>query len=579
VVELDQLPRTLNGKIDRKALPALEAVRSTEEDGEIVPRNPVEELVAGIWCEVLKLPSVGRTSNFFNLGGHSLLVTQVLARVREYLQVEMPIRSLFEAPTVEQFAELVQEQISAGKQSELPEIGRVPREGELPLSFAQQRMWFFDQLSSGTSAFNIALGVRLKGKLNIAALEQTLGEIMRRHEGLRTIFPARDDRPVQIIQPPAKFDLPLVDLSQFTEDERESQAIRLAQEETLRVFDLAHGPLVRPTLLRMDDAHHILICTMQHIIGDGQSFEVVIAEMSQIYSAFSQGQPSPLADLSVQYVDFAAWQRQWLQGEVLDKRLAYWRKQLEDAPQRLNLPQRWTRPKVQRFGGAKHEIKISPELTASLRELSRREGMTLYMTMLSAFVLLLNLYTDDEDIVVGSTHANRERAEAERLIGILVNTLILRLNLTGLVTFRDIMRRVREVCLDAYTYQLPPELIRQDLGERGDEQRLFDVWFQFERERNEKFDMQGLEVTPYEDGKEQTRFELSMSMGEHEKEIVGLFEYDNQLFTAETTAQMLEDYFRLLALMVENPERELSSFSLVNEDESKQYLVANLEID
>jgi amino acid adenylation domain-containing protein len=576
VVQLDELPRTLNGKIDRKALPELDAVQRVEEGDEIVPRNPVEEIVAGIWCEVLKLPSVGRASNFFNLGGHSLLVTQMLARVQEYLKVELPIRSLFEAPTVELFAQQIQEQITAGKQSELPEISRVPRQGELPLSFAQQRMWFFEQLSSGTSAFNIALGVRLKGELNVVALEQTLGEIMRRHEGLRTIFPACDDQPVQIIQPPAEFNLPLVDLSQLTEDERELQAVRLAQEETLRTFDLARGPLVRPTLLRMGDNHHIVICTMHHIIGDGQSFEVVIAEMSQIYSALIQGQPSPLADLSVQYVDFAAWQRQWLQGEVLDKRLAYWRKQLQDAPQRLSLPQRWTRPKVQKFKSAKHFIEVSPEQTESLRELSRREGMTLFMTMLSGFVVLLNLYTADEDIVIGSTYANREHPQAEKLIGILFNTLILRLNLTGLVTFRDVMRRVREVCLDAYTYQLPPELLKQNERERP-----FDVWFQLEKERNEKFDMRGLEVTPYLEGKEAPRFELSMGLAEREKEIAGALEYDEDIFPAKTTARMLEDYLRLLALMATDPDKDLSTVSLTSSDEIEQLssaFVANLEV-
>jgi hypothetical protein len=580
-VELERLPRTLNGKIDRKALPALDEVRSEGGD-EVVPRNPVEEIVAGIWCEVLKLPGVGRTSNFFNLGGHSLLVTQVLARVREYLKVELPIRSLFEAPTLAQFSRLIEEQIGKGKQSELPEISRVSREGELPLSFAQQRMWFFEQLSSGTSAFNIALGVRLKGELKVAALEQTFGEIMRRHEGLRTIFPAVDDRPVQIIQPAQRFNLPLVDLSLLPEEEGESQAARLAQEETLRCFDLTRGPLVRPTLLRMGGQHHIVICTMHHIVGDGQSFEVIIAEMSQIYSALSEGQPSPLADLSVQYVDYAAWQRQWLQGEVLEKRLAYWRKQLQDAPQRLSLPQRWTRPKVQAFKSATHFIKMSTEQTESLRELSRREGMTLFMTMLSGFVLLLNRYTGDEDIVVGSTYANRERAEAEKLIGILVNTLILRLNLSGTVTFRDIMRRVREVCLDAYTYQVPPELIRQDLGERGEErERLFDVWFQLEKERSEKFEMKGLEVTPYLEGKEAPRFELSMGLAEREKDIAGVLEYDEDIFPARTTARMSEDYLRLLALMVAEPDKDVSTISLTIRDEIEQLssaFVASLEV-
>ena len=581
-VELDQLPRTLNGKIDRKALPALDVVKSEGETGDIVPRNPVEEIVAGIWCEVLKLPSVGRASNFFNLGGHSLLVAQVLARVREYLKVELPVRSLFEAATVEQFAQLIQEQISAGKQSELSEIRRVSRQGELPLSLAQQRMWFFEQLSKGTSAFNIALGVRLKGELNVTALEQTFSEIMRRHEGLRTIFPALDDQPVQIIQSPPRFKLPLVDLSLLPDEEREPQAARLAQEETLRCFDLSSGPLVRPGLLRVEAQDHIVICTMHHIIGDGQSLEVVIAEMSQIYSALLEGQPSPLPELSVQYVDYEAWQRQWLQGEVLEKRLAYWRKQLEDAPQRMSLPQRWTRPKVQRFKGTKHYIQIPTEQTESLRELSRREGMTLFMTMLTGFVLLLHRYAGDEDIVVGSTYANRERPEAEKLIGIMVNTLVLRLNLAGVVTFRDLMRRVREVCLDAYTYHVPPELIRHDQGIRGDErERMFDVWFQLDKERSEKFEMKGLEVTPYSEGKEASRFELSMVLGELEKEIVGALEYDEDIFPAKTTATMLEDYLRLLALMAADPDKDLSTISLTSRDEIEQLssaFVANLEV-
>ena len=275
-VELDQLPRTLNGKIDRKALPALELLQA-EKEMEAGMLTPIEEIVAGIWCEVLRLPAVGRTSNFFNLGGHSLLVTQVLARIREYLKVELPIRSVFEAPTLGELSQLVQEQISAGKQSELSAIPRVSRDGELPLSYPQQRMWFFEELSSGTAAFNIALGVRLQGRLNQMALEQTFGEIMRRHENLRTVFPAVNEGPVQVIQPPRRFQLPLIDLSRLRESERETQAAQLAQEETVRKFDLATGPLVRPQLLRLSDGEQILICTMHHIIGDGQSFDVVIA--------------------------------------------------------------------------------------------------------------------------------------------------------------------------------------------------------------------------------------------------------------------------------------------------------------
>jgi non-ribosomal peptide synthetase component F len=575
-VELDQLPRTLNGKIDRKALPALEALQAEQgqENGKL---TPIEEIVAGIWCEVLRLPAIKRNGNFFNLGGHSLLVTQVLARIRDYLKIELPVRSLFESPTLEEFSQLIQEQISQG-QNELTSIAtitRVPRDGELPLSFSQQRMWFFEQLSSGTSAFNIALGVRFKGALNVAALEQTFSEIIRRHEGLRTVFPESNGRPVQVIQPPARFKLPMTDLSALPVEEGESQAARMAQEETVRRFDLTQGPLVRPTLLRMNDREHIIICTMNHMIGDGQSLEVIIAEMSQLYSTFTHGQSSSLPEMSVQYVDYAAWQRQWLQGEELEKRLSYWRKQLADAPERLNLPLARPRPKVQQFGGASLELKLSPELTEALRELSRREGMTLYMTMLSAYVLLLNQYTDDDDIVVGSVHANRERVEAEKVIGILANTLILRVDLSGATTFRDVMRRVRQVCLDAYTYQVSPELLREDLAKRGEErERLFDVWFQFERQPKEELDMNGLETSWYVEGKEVTRFELSLSLGDVDNQIMGKIDYDDRIFNAQTTVQMLQDYVQLLALMTADPEKTLATISLVNTSN----VVANLEL-
>ncbi len=580
-VELDQLPHTLNGKVDRKALRALDPVQvgPEVESGSL---TPIEEIVAGIWSEVLRQPVVGRTGNFFNLGGHSLLVTQVLARVREYLKVELPIRSIFDAPLLEQFAQVIQEQISAGRQSELPSITRVSREGELPLSFAQQRMWFFDQLSTGTSAFNITSGVRLQGSLNVAALEQTFSEIIRRHEILRTSFHSVNTQPVQLIQPPSKFKLPLVDLSLLALEQRERQAARLAQDETLRRFDLAKGPLLRPTLLRLSAAEHIVICAMHHIIEDGQSFEVVITEMSQIYSALDQGEPSSLPELSLQYVDYAAWQRQWLQGEELERRLAYWRTQLADAPWRLSLPQRRARPKVQGFDGARHLTQVSTAQTEALRELSRQEGMTSYMTMLSGFVLLLKLYTGDDDIVVGSVYANRERADVEKLIGILANTLALRVNLSGAVTFKDVMTRVREVCLDAYTYQVPPELLREDMVKRGeDRERLFDAWFQLEKQRQEEFDMKGLTVTPYLEAKEVTRFELSMGLTEFDEKLSGALEYDENMFTANTTRQMLEDYVQLLDMMVADPKRAISTVSLTRSDEIEQLsssFVGSLEV-
>ena len=578
-VKLDQLPRTLNGKIDRKALESLDLSQAEVESGSL---TPIEEIVSGIWCEVLRRPSIPRNGSFFNLGGHSLMVTQVLARVRDYLKIELPVRSLFEAPSLAEFSHLIQERINQGQQSEQRNIARISRDGELPLSFAQQRMWFFEQLASGTSAFNIASGVRLNGPLNVEALEATFGEIIRRHEILRTNFVAVNAQPVQVIQSPTRFRLPLVDLSLLPPEESEQQSARMAQEETLRLFDLARDRLVRPTLVRIRDDEHIIICTMHHIIGDGQSFEVLIVELSQIYSAFCGGGPSPLPELSLQYVDYAAWQRQWLDGDELEKRLNYWRNQLADAPFRLNLPQRRARPKVQDFQGARHFIQLSTTQTEALRDLSRREGMTLYMTMLSAFVLLLKLYTGDDDVVVGSIYATRERAELEKLIGILNNTIVLRVNLSGAVTFRDVMKRVREVCLDAYTYQVPPELLREDMIKRGEErERLFDAWFQLERPKQEEFGMKGLTVTPFLEAKEVTRFELAIGFTEHGDKLSGAIEYDENMFTATTASQMLDDHVQLINLMVANPHAEISNISLTTSDEIEQLsssFVASLEV-
>jgi amino acid adenylation domain-containing protein len=557
-VELDQLPRTLNGKIDRKALPALEVWQAKRELEDAAPRGPLEEIVAGIWSEVLKLPAIGRADDFFNLGGHSLLVTHVIMRVRDILKVEMPIRSVFEAPTVAGFAELINKQISEGKQGELAEIEHVSRDGELPLSYSQQRMWFYEHLADGSASFHIPLGVRLKGQLNCAALEQTFGEIMRRHESLRTVFPAVYDRPVQIIKEPSRFALPLVDLSSLPVEEREREAAQLAQSEAVRRFDLAAGPLVRPSLLRLSETDHIVICTMHHIIADGQSFEVVIAELSQLFAALNEGRPSTLPELSVQYVDYAAWQRRWLEGGELERRLSYWRQQLADAPRRMSLPQQQTRRKVQGFRGARQSVTLPAELVAGVKDLTRREGVTLLMTLLSAFVLLLERFTGDQDIVVGSTYANRERPEAEQVIGILASTLVFRVQLGGAESFREVMQRVRAMCLDAYSHQLTPELLREDFAKRGeDRERLFDVWFQFEREERTQLELAKLETEWYRVHQPQPKFELSLMLGEVKEEVVGILEYDTDLYDDETMSEMVKSYVRLLEAAVADPDGQL----------------------
>jgi amino acid adenylation domain-containing protein len=541
-VEMEELPRTLNGKVDRKALPALAEVHKEKKQERA--RTPVEEIVAGIWSEVLHLPQVGLEENFFELGGHSLLATQIISRIRESLHVELPLRALFENPTVASLARRAEQESRSEARAEMSPIHPVDRDGNLPLSYSQQRMWLLEQLSSGSAAFNLPMGMRLIGALNVPTLEQTFAEVIRRHEVLRTSFPAHDGQPVQVIGAAGPWKLGIVDLGGLPREEREGEAKRIASADAQRPFDLSRGPLVRTALLKLEEQEHVVICAMHHLVGDAWSFEVLTRELSRLYESFGEGEPSPLPGLVIQYADYAAWQRKWLAGEVLESRLGYWKQQLEGAETELKLPQSRARGVVQSFRGARQGVMFGEELTASLRRLSRKEGTTLYMTLLGAFAVLLYQYTGQEDVVVGSVIANREREEVERLIGFLANTLVLRMDLSGGPSFRELLKRVRESCLGAYGNQLPPEKLMEGLGGEWGAGRgsLFEVWFQMESARREKLKLTGLGVEKFEGERGNARFELSLVLEEGEKEITGEMEYDADLFDDETVSQMLEDY-------------------------------------
>ena len=337
-VLLDALPLMSNGKIDRRALPAPDRTRPELDKAFVAPRTPTEELLAEIWAQLLDIERVGIHDNFFDLGGHSLLATQVVSRMREAFQVEIPLRRLFEVPTVAGLAESIEAARQAGQNLLAPPILPVPRNGDLALSFAQQRLWFFDQLEPGLSAYNIPAAVRLKGPLNLAALEQSLNEIVKRHESLRTTFGKVDGRPTQVIAPTLTIKLPVVDLRELPASERETEVRRLVTAEAQRPFDLSQGPLMRGTVLRLGDEEHVGLLTMHHIVSDGWSTGILIREMATLYVAFCAGGSSPLPALPIQYADFAHWQRQWLQGEVLETQIAYWKKQLAGAPALIDLP-------------------------------------------------------------------------------------------------------------------------------------------------------------------------------------------------------------------------------------------------
>ncbi|HEV2799100.1 MAG TPA: amino acid adenylation domain-containing protein, partial [Pyrinomonadaceae bacterium] len=439
-VWLESFPLTPNGKVDRKALPAPDKTESASFGGYIAPQTPVQELLAGIWEGVLKVERVGITDNFFELGGHSLLAMLLASRVHEAFGVEVPLRTLFEEPTVTALATAVETalrvDVEQGTQTEsapppLVRFEQPPGEEqteqrELPLSYAQQRLWFIDQLEPESAAYNIPAAVRLTGEVDVAALERAIGEVVRRHEVLRTSFAMRAGEPVQVIHAAPAMTLPLTDISHLVREEREREAGRLAAEEAARPFNLGVWPLVRAELLKMGEDEHVLLLTMHHIVSDGWSFSVLIKEVSTLYAAYVKGEESPLAELPVQYADYARWQREWLTGEVLDRQVAYWREQLRGVPETLELPTDRVRAGESSHRGGTVRVQLEAGLTRRLKETSRREGVTLYMLLLAAFQTLLSKYSGQEEVVVGSPIAGRTRREVEGLIGFFVNTLALR---------------------------------------------------------------------------------------------------------------------------------------------------------
>jgi amino acid adenylation domain-containing protein len=608
-VLLDALPLMPNGKVDRWALPAPDRSRPELDKAFVAPRTPTEELLAEIWAQLLDIERVGIHDNFFDLGGHSLLATQLVSRMREAFQVEIPLRRLFEVPTVAGLAESIEAARQAGQNLLAPPILPVPRNGDLALSFAQQRLWFFDQLEPGLSAYNIPAAVRLKGPLNLAALEQSLNEIVKRHESLRTTFGKVEGWPTQVIAPTLTIKLPVVDLRKLPASERETEVRRLVTAEAQRPFDLSQGPLLRGSVLRLGDEEHVGLLTMHHIVSDGWSTGILVREMATLYVAFCAGGSSPLPALPIQYADFAYWQRQWLQGEVLETQIAYWKEQLAfaepqldspraglsrataiadgrelrataqrsvaGAPALIDLPTDHPRPAVQTFRGAHQSLVLPKHLQEGFKALSRQEGATQFMTLLAAFNVLLYRYTNQDDLIVGTPIANRNRLETEGLIGFFVNALVLRTDLSGNPSFRDLLRRVREVCLGAYGHQdLPFDRLVEELHVKRDLSRnpLFQVMFVLHNASLRTVGLPGLTLSPVEGDSETAHFDLTLQIQDTERGLTAAFVYNTDLFEAATIARMLGNFQILLEAIVANPEQRLSDLPLLTETERQQLL-------
>jgi len=573
-VVLDELPLTPNGKVDRRALPPPDQANIFREGVFVAPRDPIEEVLAGIWSEVLGVERIGVEDNFFALGGHSLLATQVISRIRETSAVELPLRELFESPTVAGLAR----KIASARQgvTGLPAepLSPAAREEELPLSFAQQRLWFLDQLEPGNAFYITWRVLRLVGNLDLRALEKAFAAIVRRHESLRTRFESVEGRPVQIVEEDVRFDLPLVDLTALREEEGKAAAARRAAQEIARPFELSAVPLLRATALRLSEDEHVLVIAMHHIVSDGWSMSILVRELAAFYEESSGGRPAALPELPIQYADFARWQREWLRGEALEKRLAYWRKQLSSLPV-LELPTDHPRPPAQSFRGARHSISLSKKLTAALKELSQREGATLYMTLLAAFQTLLMRYTGQEDVAVGSPIAGRNRAEIEGLIGFFVNTLVLRTDLSGDPSFRELLARVREVALGAYDHQdLPFEKLVEELQPQRDlgHNPLFQVLFALQNAPASSFELAGLKAIPLSLEGKTARFDLEVYLWEKPDGLTCTFVYATDLFDSGTILRMMGHYQTLLEEVVRDANLPVWKLAILPEAERRQVL-------
>ncbi|MEJ6480686.1 condensation domain-containing protein [Nostoc punctiforme UO1] len=453
----------------------------------------------------------------------------------------------------------------------------VPQSRELnsfPLSFAQQRLWFIDQLQPGNSAYNISVPMRLGGWLNVAALEQSFKEVVKRHEVLRTTFTVVDGQPLQVIAPGLSFKLPVVDLQELSQNQREAEVLRLASEEAQQPFDLAQGPLLRATLLQLAAAEYALLLTMHHIIADGWAIGVLIREIADLYKAFSVGKPSPLSEPSIQYADFAVWQRQWLQGQ-LETQLAYWQQQLGGIPV-VELPSDFPRSTTQTSSGARETLVLSKTLCDRLKTLNQRQGITLFMVLLAAFGTLLNWYTDREDIVFGTDIANRNQAETKALIGFFANQLVLRTNLSKNPTFLELLERVREMTLEAYAHQdLPFDKLVDALNPKRELNRtpLFQVKLVLENTQTPSLELPGLTISSLKIEKKTVQFDLLLELNETEQGLFGIWEYSTDLFERDSIVRLSKNFATLLAEIATHPEAKLSELKAVlNQVDKQQHL-------
>ncbi len=568
---LDKLPLTPNGKIDRKALPAPDLIIQVEQ---LAPRSETERLLCNLWSQVLRIEITSVNSHFFEAGGHSLLATQLVSRIRETFQVEMPLRIIFECAILQEQAEWLDKQ---QRGEELPPIMPLAKGDPLVWSFAQQRLWFLAQLEGISATYNIPAALRFSGPLNETALQRAIIALIQRHDSLRLGFPVVDGKAElklgEVYNP-----LNVTDLCELSEIEQQRSKTEWIANHAQTLFDLSTGPLLSLRLIKLGKQEHILLFNMHHIISDAWSMGVLIREFGQLYNAYVQNQVPQLSEPSIQYADYAAWQRNWLQGQVLEQQLAYWSEKLDGVPQLLELPTDYPRPAVMRYQGEHQQFKVGQELTLGIRQLSQRHGVTIFMTLLAAFKVLLYRYSGQNDLVVGSPIANRTLHQTEDLIGFFVNTLVLRTQVVGEQTFTSLLKQVRTMALEAYSHQDIPfeHLIEQLNPSRSmSYSPLFQVMFVLQNAPPEALELKDLKISFLESDNTTAKFDLILSITEHGEVLVCNWEYNTDLFRADTIARMAEHFQVLLDGIIENPEQLLSQLPLLTETEQQQLLAWN----
>ncbi|HTQ78991.1 MAG TPA: amino acid adenylation domain-containing protein, partial [Thermoanaerobaculia bacterium] len=576
-VLLPELPLTANGKVDRRALPAPEVAGG--EELYVPPQGPLEEALAAIWQEVLGRERIGAQDDFFAFGGHSLLATQVISRVRSSLGVDLPLRALFESPTVAALAaEVARARSAAEAVSPLPRSApppRPPRPAKPPLSFAQERFWFIDQLEPGSVQYNLSSALALDGALEPAALAWALGQVERRHEVLRTAIALAGDLPVQVIGAPREpFPLPLIDLAGLAQEERERQTERLAKAEALLPFDLSRGPIWRAVRLRLARQRHVLLFSLHHIAGDGWSIGVLVQELARLYAAAVSRRLDGLPELPLQYADFALQQRQQLSGAHLAEEVAWWREHLAGLPPLLELPTDRPRPPVQSFRGSSEPLELPAGLARPLLALAKEAGATPFMLFLAGWAVLLSRYAGQTDVAIGTPVAGRNRGELEGLIGCFLNTLVLRVDTAGNPSFRALLGRVRQGVLAAYAHQeVPFEMLVEALRpERTlSHEPLFQVVLNLQNLPASERSAPGLTLRPFPLRQETAAFDLILTLLEMPGEgFSGRLEHRTDLFDAATIRRMLGHLTTLFAGAVETPERSISELPLLTAAEQQE---------